>query len=239
MSFITAETFDVTKISLGKIIKATKPVHYQRVPILYKYENGKTGPFVIRTPRLTSFGVYVNRDNDGLSLPMLMDSKSVVFQEAIKQLTEAIRNKMDKLHEALKEGGKKRKTDVESLTIIKERKNSDPCIFAKMYKDTPFKMNVKGKLEKAKAESFVKQKFQVVAALKIDSVFVGAKIESIQVKLNEAAVIKKILKITPKTVMDDIPLVVSDESSDDESEFSFTYYWSYQRSKFAFINKSS
>jgi hypothetical protein len=40
MAFVTIDNFDETKISLGEIYAATKPVVYQKVPIRYEYLGG-------------------------------------------------------------------------------------------------------------------------------------------------------------------------------------------------------
>ena len=61
MNFITIENFDESKLSIGGIYSATKPVQYQKIPLYYEYPTGK-GPVFLRTPTLYSYGVCENKD---------------------------------------------------------------------------------------------------------------------------------------------------------------------------------
>ena len=62
MTFVTVENFNIHKVVLGNIYSGTRPVHYQVVPIQYKYSSSCMKDFVIRTPKLESYGVYQNKD---------------------------------------------------------------------------------------------------------------------------------------------------------------------------------
>ena len=59
MNFITIENFDESKLSVGRIYSATKPIQYQKIPLYYEYPSGK-GPVILRTPVLPSLGVFEN-----------------------------------------------------------------------------------------------------------------------------------------------------------------------------------
>ena len=59
MNFITIDNFDESKLSVGGIYSATKPIQYQKIPLYYEYPSGK-GPVILRTPVLFSLGVFKN-----------------------------------------------------------------------------------------------------------------------------------------------------------------------------------
>ena len=59
MNFITIENFDESKLSVGRIYSASKPIQYQKIPLYYEYPSGK-GPVILRTPVLFSLGVFEN-----------------------------------------------------------------------------------------------------------------------------------------------------------------------------------
>ena len=118
MNFVTIDNFDKTKISVGNIYAATKPVAYQKVPILYAYEGGRQGSLVVRTPALYSFGGCVTKDLKtdeivGYSMPFVLYNENEgktdqedKFLTMMEQITDVIRTKINGLEKKLKEGGK-------------------------------------------------------------------------------------------------------------------------------------
>ena len=80
MNFITIENFDESKLSVGGIYSATKPIQYQKIPLYYEYPFGK-GPVILRTPVLSSLGVFENNslgtnELTGYSMSFLIISPS-------------------------------------------------------------------------------------------------------------------------------------------------------------------
>ena len=93
MNFITIEKFDESKLSIGGIYSATKPVQYQKIPLYYDYPSGK-GPAFLRTPALYSYGVCENKDPQtqkltGYSMSFLgFNVKNGVASEEERKFTE-------------------------------------------------------------------------------------------------------------------------------------------------------
>ena len=103
MTFVTLENFDTNKVVLGNIYSSTKPVHFQVVPIQYKYSSSCTGDLIIRTLRLASRGVFENRERTnqvfngyslGLKIPNSDDDSR--FHNSLLHVTEIIKNKKKK-----------------------------------------------------------------------------------------------------------------------------------------------
>lgn len=229
-SYVTIENFDESRIVLGDIVAATKPVAYQRIQIRYNYPDSSAGPLLVRTPTLFSFGVCENRDmatnkHVGYSMPFVcFDSREgktdeeEKFIEMMTKITECIRIKVAELIPKLKKGGRKKLINTDDLHILKYKDDDPgtaPVIFAKLFtenkgenikisttfykrrsekdikKGIPAVKTLKG-LVKTNGHDYIKKKCKVVGGLKIDGVFIGAMIESIQVRLTEAVIVKKV-----------------------------------------------
>jgi hypothetical protein len=163
------------------------------------------------------------------------------FLTMIEKITDVIRTKIDKLEKKLKEGGKKRKIYTDNLSILKykaDKPDAPPVIYAKILteKTTPPKITsifykkktdkdvrnnakiINGKLVKVDGEKYIRQKCEVIGGIKIENVFVGSTIESIQIKLLEAIVVKKIASQVSVLCEDlDLGSESESESEDDES----------------------
>ena len=146
MSFVTVDNFDETKLTTGEIYVAQKPVQYQKIPIRYIYPKG-TGPLLIRTPTMTSFGVCEIKDIttgelNGYSTSFLcfdenegktaQDEKFIAMMETITEFCKkALRDRAAEV----RKNNKKRPVSGEGLTILRykeERPGSAPVIYAKM-----------------------------------------------------------------------------------------------------------
>ena len=94
MNFITIENFDESKLSVGAIYLATKPIQYQKIPLYYEYPYGK-GPVILRTPVLFSLGVIDNNslgtnELTGYSLSFLVfNEKNGISEEKFQSSFES------------------------------------------------------------------------------------------------------------------------------------------------------
>ena len=103
--YVTAQTFDESKVILGDILVKTEPVPFQRIPIKYKYDGG-IGPLIIRTHEMFSFGLCETRDQktgkvEGYSIPFVAyynkarkQPEDECFINMVESLTSTIRNKV-------------------------------------------------------------------------------------------------------------------------------------------------
>lgn len=255
MAYVTIDNFDETKLSVGEIYAATKPVVYQKIPIRYTYPSGD-GPLLVRTPNLFSFGVCENRDVTteeltGYSMPFVcFDDKEgkndseEKFINMMEKITDFIRSKVDELAPQLKKGGRRKPINSDGLNILKyntDKPNAAPVIYAKMFiekhdpkkkkdmkissvfyrkrTEADIKKGVKSvngtPLVKTTGHNYIKQKCRVIGGLKIESVFVGAALESIQIKLTETVVVKKVNPF--KSIMGEDLDLGSDHESDSEN----------------------
>lgn len=257
---VTIDNFDETKLSYGEIYAATKPVAYQKVPIVYSYPNGE-GPLIVKTPNLFSFGVCENRDVStdeltGYSLPFVCfderEGPSEIeqkFIDMLEKITKFCKGAVDELTLQLKKGGRRKPINSDGLAMLKYRSDKPdaaPVLYAKMYTEKKDKKreglkitsnfyrkrtekDIKKGVKSAASSSFlvnasghdyIKQKCRLIGGLRIEGVFIGAMIESIQVKLTEAVIIKKVPSFT-SIMGDDLDLGSdhdSDNTSDAESE---------------------
>jgi len=132
----------------------------------------------------------------------------------MESITRVIREKMSdrKILSALKQKRKKA-VDVESLSLMKcniEKPDSPPVMYVKLKTaygadpakiDTPFyRKATKGEKERTGKNvvnvkdplDYLKKKCIVIGGITIDSVFIGAIIESIVTKLTEVVIVKKL-----------------------------------------------
>ena len=146
-NYVTAQTFDCTKVVLGDIVVKTEPVLFQRILIKYQYDDG-IGPLIIRTHKMFTFGLCETRDLKtnkvvGYSMPFVsydtkegMKPEDEEFITMIETLTNTIRQKVG-MKEVMGELKKKRsrKVDVEALSIMKTRMDkpdAPPVMFVKL-----------------------------------------------------------------------------------------------------------
>ena len=247
MNFITIENFDESKLSIGGIYSATKPVQYQKIPLYYEYPTGK-GPVFLRTPALYSYGVCENKDPQtqkltGYSMSFLgFNAKNGMaseeerkFIEVTEKISKFIQDQVTKIAPLLKKGGRTKKIITEDLSIFKNKSEdlgSAPLFFGKLFaknseitslfyaKRTKEDIingvkSVKGNkmlVEKNPLE-YIRKKCHVIASLKIEGVFIGSQIESIQVKVPEVTITK--LSPSFQSIMGE-DLVLGEMEPDDE-----------------------
>ena len=251
MNFITIENFDESKLSIGGIYSATKPVQYQKIPLYYEYPTGK-GPVFLRTPALYSYGVCENKDPQtqkltGYSMSFLgfnakngmANEEERKFIEVTEKISKFIQDQVAKIAPLLKKGGRTIKITTEDLSIFKNKSEdlgSAPLFFGKLFTKKNEKnikitslfyskrtkediingvKSVKGNkmlIEKNPLE-YVRKKCFAIASLKIEGVFIGSQIESIQVKVPEVT----FTKISPsfQTIMGE-DLNLGEMEPDDE-----------------------
>ena len=243
MNFITIDNFDESKLSMGGIYSATKPIQYQKIPLYYEYPTGK-GPVFLRTPALYSYGVCENKDPQtqkltGYSISFLgfnakngmANEEERKFIEVTEKISKFIQDQVSKMSPLLKKGGRTKKIITEDLSIFKNKSedlNSAPLFFGKLFTKNSEITSLfyakrtkediingvkcmKGNkilVEKNPLE-YVRKKCHVIASLKIEGVFIGSQIESIQVKVPEVTITK--LSPSFQSIMGDLEEMESDE----------------------------
>ena len=243
MNFITIDNFDESKLSVGGIYSATKPIQYQKIPLYYEYPTGK-GPVFLRTPALYSYGVCENKDPQtqkltGYSMSFLgfnakngmANEEERKFIEVTEKISKFIQDQVSKMSPLLKKGGRTKKIITEDLSIFKNKSedlNSAPLFFGKLFTKNSEITSLfyakrtkediingvkcmKGNkmlVEKNPLE-YVRKKCHVIASLKIEGVFIGPQIESIQVKVPEVTITK--LSPSFQSIMGDLEEMESDE----------------------------
>ena len=243
MNFITIDNFDESKLSIGGIYSATKPVQYQKIPLYYEYPTGK-GPVFLRTPALYSYGVCENKDPQtqkltGCSMSFLgfnakngmANEEERKFIEVTEKISKFIQDQVSKMSPLLKKGGRTKKIITEDLSIFKNKSedlSSAPVFFGKLFTKNSGITSLfyakrtkediingvkcmKGNkmlVEKNPLE-YVRKKCHVIVSLKIEGVFIGSQIESIQVKVPEVTITK--LSPSFQSIMGDLEEMESDE----------------------------
>ena len=243
MNFITIDNFDESKLSIGGIYSATKPIQYQKIPLYYEYPTGK-GPVFLRTPALYSYGVCENKDPQtqkltGYSMSFLgFNAKNGManederkFIEVTEKISKFIQDQVSKMSPLLKKEGRTKKIITEDLSIFKNKSedlSSAPVFFGKLFTKNSEITSLfyakrtkediingvkcmKGNkmlVEKNPLE-YVRKKCHVIASLKIEGVFIGSQIESIQVKVPEVTITK--LSPSFQSIMGDLEEMESDE----------------------------
>jgi hypothetical protein len=162
-----------------------------------------------------------NKDKvSGYSTPFLCHENSTPktdkeekFISVMEKITDFCNKTLQDNSELIKKNGRRKPVKDADLTILKtkeDKPNSAPVIYAKMMVNkegsitTPFyrkktkrdtttgKKIYFGKFVKVDPLDYIKKKLTIIGLIKIESIFIGANIESIQVKLAEATVVKKI-----------------------------------------------
>ena len=195
-SRVTMNNFDVSKLSLGDISCHDS---YQSIPILYD-----GGPFFLETPELKSLGVYKNKyrgDAVGYSMALVcfenMDNKTADerrFYGVITEITNFIRDGIDKLRSQIRENGRKHPIDVDNLLMCKPNHrdpDKSPILWPKLLVDYPAKTAIKSDFKRKDGNKYVKVEgkhyrdklCRVKASLKIDDVYIGSSNECIRFKI--------------------------------------------------------
>ena len=247
MNFITIDNFDESKLSIGGIYSATKPVQYQKIPLYYEYPTGK-GPVFLRTPALYSYGVCENKDPQtqkltGYSMSFLgfnakngmANEEERKFIEVTEKISKFIQDQVSKMSPLLKKGGRTKKIITEDLSIFKNKSedlSSAPVFFGKLFTKRSEKnveitslfyakrtkediingvkcMKGNKMLVEKNPLEYVRKKCYAIASLKIEGVFIGSQIESIQVKVPEVTITK--LSPSFQSIMGDLEEMESDE----------------------------
>ncbi len=209
------EGYNVKRIIFSDPIVGTVPnskISFMRVPISTKNEDGSIGELVLKVPKVFSFGVSENKDfNDeskisGYSLPLCLQSKDgpseeeQAFIDTYLKIVEACKkhlvanreavNKHDLEFSDLKKMGafsykkdKQTKKIVEGATPVLNPKLIESKKLGKILSQF-YSLSTGEDLEPM---SLLKKYCNVQAAVKIESIFIGANI-SLQVKLYEAGV---------------------------------------------------
>ena len=186
---------------------------YERIKIEMKLPNGKTTPLVVATPILFSFGLSERKDQEtnkinGYSIPVCLwkkdsepNQREANFLNIIKKVQalcqdhlsiEYDENKASSLTDMLyykqieytdKKGKNKRKKD----------ESSSPVLYVKLIYSTETKKNstifkVKGKQE-VKPLEYKDKFFNTRMAIIFDSIYLGGKSISIQVKAHEVHIL--------------------------------------------------
>ena len=250
MNFITIDNFDESKLSVGGIYSATKPVQYQKISLYYEYPFGK-GPAILRTPVLSSLGVFENNslgtnELTGYSMSFLgfnekngISEEERKFMEVTEKISKFIQDRVIEMTPLLKKGGRTKKINTGDLSIFKNKSddlNSAPLFFGKLFTKKNEKNveitslfyakktkediinGVKGMkgnkmlVEKNPLE-YIRKKCHVIASLKIEGVFIGSQIESIQVRVPEVTITK--ISTSFQSIMGE-DLDLGEMESDDE-----------------------
>lgn len=215
--------YDVSNMVFGKAIENSAGnaggngpnIKYFRIPISTTNPDGSTGELVFEAPKLFSFGVSKNTDQQtgkvtGLSLPLCMWSKEgatkeeTAFSDIIEKVIERCKDhlildstkveikKFNLKRDALDSIGNfyYRKLDDKTGEVLSDR---GPVLYPKLIesrKDGVHKIVTNFFDQSGRdidAMSLEKKYCWVNAAIKIESIYVGAKI-SLQVKVYEAEV---------------------------------------------------
>ena len=147
MNFITIENFDESKLSIEGIYSATKLIQYQKIPLYYEYPSGK-GPVILRTPVLSSLGVFENNSlgtNEltrysmsflGFNEKNGISEEERKFMEVTEKISKFLREQVIVMTPLFKKGGRTKKMNTEHLTIFKNKSedlNSAPLFFGMLF----------------------------------------------------------------------------------------------------------
>lgn len=236
-----ALTYDVKNMRFRKIIESSLPglngapsVNYKRVPIGTRNPDGSQGDLVLQTLRLYSFGLSPNVSQttgktEGYTLALCLTSRNGQTDDEKKWIdtfTKVVETTKDHLMDKKDEYGK---YDLERVELkglnpiwVKKEKGKPvdgaaPILYAKLLMNkktgniaTLFTNGVTG--HDIDPMTLIGKPCHVEAAIKIESVYIGAKI-SLQVKVQEANVF--LIDNTPKRLLRRPVAVQQVEMSDD------------------------
>jgi len=130
----------------------------------------------------------------------------------------------------IKKNGHKR-VDIESLTLLKYKEDCAPTMFVKLLTkynhkpitiETAFKKVVnRNKMVDIDPRTILRKRCMVVAALRIDNIYIGTSIVSIQAKVDEVLITKKIKKTSAfnDLNLDNYIHEENDNDDDDNNEY--------------------
>ena len=204
--YSATKPFQYQKIPLYYEYPTEKGPVFLRTPSLYSYgvcENKDP-----QTQKLTGYSMSFLGFNEknGIS------EEERKFIEVTEKISKFLREQVSKLAPLLKKGGRTKKIITEDLSIIKNKSEdigSAPLFFGKLFannnkitslfyaKKTKEDIingvkSVKGNkmLVEKNPLDYIRKKCHVFASLKIERVFIGSQIESIQVKVPEVTITK-------------------------------------------------
>ena len=183
---------------------------YERIKIERKLPNGKTTPLVVATPFLFSFGISERKDQEtnkinGYSIPVCLwkkdlepNQKETNFLNIIKKVQELCQ---DHLSREYGENGisdmlyykQVEYVDKKGKTKKKKDESSSPVLYVKLIYSSETKkfstiFRVKGKQE-VKPLEYKDKFFNTRMAIIFDSIYLGGKSVSIQVKAHEVHIL--------------------------------------------------
>ena len=186
---------------------------YERIKIEMKLSNGKTTPLVVATPILFSFGISERKDQEtnkinGYSIPVCLwkkdaepNQKETNFLNIIKKVQELCQDHL------LREYGENEASSLTDMLYYKQIKyvdkkgknkkkkdeSSSPVLYVKLIYSSETKkfstiFKVKGKQE-VKPLEYKDKFFNTRMAIIFDSIYLGGKSISIQVKAHEVHIL--------------------------------------------------
>ena len=222
IELISASSYDTSRMIFsepieGGIPDSKPPISFKRVNISTVYENGSTGPLIMGTERLYSYGLGEDTNPDtgkinGYKLPLALhningasqEEKDFVstFESITKKCKDFLLKNKDKLEQYELE-----ENDLKKLNPIYRKKEKDvvvetasPVLYAKLIvkKDKDGNKIITVFFDEDSGESInaldlLGKACYVRSAIKFESIFIGNKI-SIQIKLLECDV--KVIKMS-------------------------------------------
>lgn len=168
-------------------VKKTK-VSYQRIPISLDYRDGTFGPLIIKTPTCQTCGVRADEMDGGVfkySLPLTMFDKPVPTkyqEEWMKMFYNIVRRVKDHLLEC--DYNEER---LSKLASCMWEGTAGPIMYVGLV-DSPNNVEYSSRFFISNEEVTRQQvagNFDATAAVRVDSIYIGAKAISIQVRLYE------------------------------------------------------
>ena len=103
--YVTAQSFDKSRMVFKPIVKHSMPAQYQTIPIRYLYDNNEECPLIIRTHPVFIFGILENKsptstEIQSYSYPLVTYDRTkgqtvqdTKFISMIEDITAACKNK--------------------------------------------------------------------------------------------------------------------------------------------------
>ena len=186
---------------------------YERIKIEMKLPNGKTTPLVVATPILFSFGISERKDQEtnkinGYSIPVCLwkkdaepNKKETNFLNIVKKVQELCQNHISREYGDNEASSRtdmlyyKQIENVDKKGKIKKKKDlsSSPVLYVKLIYSSETKkfstiFKVRGKQE-VKPLEYKDKFFNTRMAIIFDSIYLGGKSISIQVKAHEVHIL--------------------------------------------------
>ena len=182
---------DTKDIVFGKVtnhtVKKTK-VSYQRIPLSLNYGNGTSGPLLIKTPACQTCGVRVDEMDGGgfrYTLPLTMFDKPVPTkyqEEWVKKFYDICKTAKGYLLECGYDEGR-----LSKLASCMWEGTVGPILYIGLV-DSPYNDEYSSRFFMNNVE-VMRQKvvgsFNATAAVRVDSIYIGEKAISVQVRLYE------------------------------------------------------